>query len=132
MTRVRALCLLVGAALVSTSAFAGETPGRRFTWTTKSSEAKTLLGELQSRIESFQFGPANVELAKKIVAADPNFAMGEYYMSAVLPDPVEAEKHYLKARELAKSASEGERGFIEAMSHSRLNQGVDFAKSIPP
>jgi tetratricopeptide (TPR) repeat protein len=132
MTRVRALCLLVGAALVSTSAFAGETPGRRFTWTTKSSEAKTLLGELQARIESFQFGPANVELAKKIVAADPNFAMGEYYMSAVLPDPVEAEKHYMKSRELAKSASEGERGFIEAMSHSRLNQGVDFAKSIPP
>ena len=27
---------------------------------------------------------------------------------------------------------DGERRFIEAMVHSRLNQGVDFAKSIPP
>src|SRR6186997_1049196 len=107
MTRVRTLCLLVGAALVSTSAFAGTTPGRHFTWTTKSAEAKTLLGQLQSRIESFQFGPENIEIAKKIVAADPNFAMGEYYMSAVLPDPAEAEKHYQKSRELAKNASDG-------------------------
>lgn len=132
MTRVRALCLLVGAALVSTSAMAGETAGRRFTWTTKSEEAKILLGQLQARIESFQFGPANVELAKKIVAADPSFAMGEYYMSAVLPDPLEAEKHYLKSRELAKNASDGERRFIEALVHARVNQGVDFAKSIAP
>jgi tetratricopeptide (TPR) repeat protein len=132
MTRVRTLCLVLVGALAATGATAGTTKGRHFEWTTKSAEAKTLLTELQSRIESFQFGPANVELAKKIVAADPAFAMGEYYMSAVLPDPVEAVKRYEKSRELAKSASEGERRFIEAMSHSRLNQGVDFAKSIPP
>jgi tetratricopeptide (TPR) repeat protein len=137
MNRVPALCLLTalavgpGAALAGTPAAAAPA-GRHFEWTTRSDEARTLLAELQSRIESFQFGAANVELAKKLVAADPSFAMGQYYLSAVTPDPVEAEKQYQKARELAKNASEGERRFIEAMSHVRLNQGVDFAKSIPP
>jgi tetratricopeptide (TPR) repeat protein len=106
--------------------------GRKFEWTTKSAEARKLLGELQSRIESFQFGPSNVELANKIVAADPEFAMGAYYLSAVLPDPAAAEKQYEKSRELAKKASEGERRFIEAMQFSRLNQGTDFRKSIQP
>ena len=131
MTRVRALCLLLVATLASASAFAGTTKGRSFEWTTKSAEAKKLLGELQGRIESFQFGAANVELAKKIVAADPSFAMGVYYLSAVTPDPVEAEKHYQKSRELAKTASEGERRFIEAMIYNRTNQGIEFQKSIP-
>jgi tetratricopeptide (TPR) repeat protein len=105
--------------------------GRRFEWSTKSKEAKSLLAELQQRIETFQLGPGNVELAKKIVAADPSFAMGEYYMSAVLPGD-EALAHYDKARDLAKNASEGERRFIEAMVHTRVNQGADFKKSIEP
>jgi tetratricopeptide (TPR) repeat protein len=137
MNRVSALCLLaavaVGPAAAGASPAAAETrAGRHFEWTTKSPEAKQLLGELQSRIESFQFGPSNVDLAKKLVAADPSFAIGQYYLSAVLPDPVEAEKQYEKSRELAKTASEGERRFIEAMAPARLNQGVDFAKAIPP
>ena len=137
MSRVRALRFLVGAAVAVAAAVpavpaqAGET-GRRFEWTTMSPEAKKLLGELQSRIESFQFGAQNVELAKKLVAADPHFAMGVYYQSAVTPDPAEAVKIYEKSRELAKTASDGERRFIEAMQHARLNQGVDFRKSIPP
>jgi tetratricopeptide (TPR) repeat protein len=131
MHRVRILCLMAGAALVSLPAFAGET-ARRFEWTTSSAEARKLLAELQSRIESFQVGPANVELAQKLVAADPKFAIGEYYLSAVLPTPDEALKHYEKSRELAKNASDGERRFIEAMVHVRVNQGVDFRKSIAP
>ena len=136
MNRVSALCLL---AAVAAGPGAGASPtaaeartGRHFEWTTKSPEAKKLLAELQSRIESFQFGPSNVDLARKLVAADPNFAIGQYYLSAVLPDPAEAEKQYEKSRELAKTASEGERRFIEAMAPARLNQGVDFAKAIPP
>ena len=44
--------------------------GARFEWTTKSAEAKQGLAELQQRIENFQFGPANAELAQKIVAAE--------------------------------------------------------------
>jgi tetratricopeptide (TPR) repeat protein len=101
-------------------------------WTTQSPEAKRLLGELQLRIENFQIGPANLELAKKLVAADPNFAIGQYYLSAVTPGPADAEKEYMKSRELAKNASEGERRFIEALYYARVNLGVDFKKSIEP
>ena len=126
-TRLVVLALTV-ATLTSTAVFGD---GRRFEWTTKSAEAKKLLAELQMKIENFQGGPAALELAQKIVAADPTFAMGQYYLSAVTPGPV-AEKEYLKARELAKNASEGERRFIEGMYYARVNQGVDFKKAIEP
>src|SRR5450432_2398462 len=139
MNRVPALCLLAAVAAGPGAVVASPAPapaptaaGRHFEWTTRSPEAKRLLAELQSRIESFQFGAANVELGKKLVAADPSFAMGEYYLSAVLPDPDDSLRNYQKSRELARTASDGERRFIEAMSYTRLNQGVDFAKSIPP
>ncbi len=132
MKGFRAVCLFVAAALVSTSAHAGAAAGRHFEWTTKSVEARKLLAELQTKIENFQFGPGNVELAKKLVAADPSFAIGTYYLSVVTPDPVEAEKLYEKSRELAKSASDGERRFIEGMVWVRTNQGLDFRKSIEP
>ncbi len=137
MNRVPALCLLAAlaageAGVAAANPAADGRAARHFEWTTKSPEAKRLLAELQSRIESFQFGPSNVDLAKKLVTADPSFAIGQYYLSAVLPDPDEALKAYEKSRELAKSASDGERRFIEAMVHVRVNQGLDFAKSIPP
>jgi tetratricopeptide (TPR) repeat protein len=133
MNRVAGLCLLAAVA-AGPSAVAADAvrSDRHFEWSTRSPEAKKLLAELQGRIESFQFGPSNVDLAKKLVAADPNFAMGEYYLSAVLPDPDESLKAYEKSRELAKNASDGERRFIEAMYSARVNNGVDFAKSIPP
>ena len=112
----------------------GANPGgsgaRAFEYRSSSEEARKLLFELQARIENFQFGPANVELAKKIVALDPAFAMGQYYLSAVTPGP-DAEKEYLKALELAKTAAEGDRRFIEAIYHARVNQGNDFKKAIP-
>jgi tetratricopeptide (TPR) repeat protein len=132
MNRIPAVCLMAAVALGPALAGAEAAAGRKFEWSTRSPEAKRLLGELQSRIESFQFGPANVELAKKLVEADPNWAMGAYYLSAVLTDPAEGEKQYEKARALAKNATEGERRFIEAMSYSRINQGLDFRKSIQP
>ncbi len=117
--------------LVSTGASA-LAQGKAFTLTTQSEEAKKLLKELQLRIESFQGGPQSLEIGKKIVAADPGFAMGVYYLSAVTPVPAESEKIYSQARELATKASDGERRFIEAMSHARLNAGANFARSIPP
>jgi tetratricopeptide (TPR) repeat protein len=132
MRSIRAILLVAAAAFVSNTAMAGAPAGRHFEWTTKSAEAKKLLAELQSKIENFQFGPSNVELATKLVAADPNFAMGQYYLAVVTPDQTEAGKVYDKSRELAKNASDGERGFIEAMSYTRLNQGLDFRKSIEP
>jgi tetratricopeptide (TPR) repeat protein len=124
---------ILALAMVGVAAWAAtaSAEGRRFESTTRSAEAKKLLLDLQMRIESFQAGPENVELAKKIVALDPSFAMGQYYLSAVSPPGV-AEKLYLEARELAKSASDGERRFIEGLAPARLNQGVDFAKAIEP
>jgi tetratricopeptide (TPR) repeat protein len=134
MRQIRAIALLAGAALAATSfAFAGAPKGRKFEYSTKSAEARQLLTELQTRIENFQFGPKNLELAKKIVAADPNWAMGQYYLSASTPTPAEAEKEYLKAKELAaKNATDGERRFIEALHWARVNQGNEFKKSIEP
>src|SRR3990172_13288350 len=94
----RALTLGLAALVASggASAAAGAGAGKRFEWTTKSAEAKQGLAELQQRIENFQFGPANAELAQKIVAADPAFAMGLYYLSAVTPPPAN-ETHLAKA-----------------------------------
>jgi tetratricopeptide (TPR) repeat protein len=132
MRHVRAVALLAGAALTVTSVVAAGPKERRFEPTTKSAEARGLLAELQGRIENFQFGAANVELARKIVAADPAWAMGQYYLSATVASPAEGEKEYLKAKELAKHATDGERRFIEALHWARVNQGADFKKSIEP
>ena len=105
-------------------------PGRRFLWTTKSAEAKERLFELQQRIESFQFGPPTIELARRVVSADPAFAMGVYYLSAVTPPP-ENEKHLETAVALSKKASDGERRFIDAMVVARANQGASFQDALP-
>jgi tetratricopeptide (TPR) repeat protein len=132
MSRIPALSLVLAAAVSMPLDAVAAGSAKHFEWTTKSPEALRLLKELQGRIENFQFGPQNVELGKKLAAADPNFAMGIYYASVVEPTPDEAVKVYQRSRELAKKASEGERRFIEAMIHNRLNQGVDFRKSIEP
>ncbi|HET7745681.1 MAG TPA: tetratricopeptide repeat protein [Vicinamibacteria bacterium] len=128
----RAAAAMAAILFTATAAAEASPAGRRFEPGTKSEEAKKLLTELQLRIENFQQGPQNQELAKKIVALDPAWALGRYYLSVFQATPADAEKEYLKARELAARAPEGERRFIEAMSWNRLNQGVDFRKSIEP
>ena len=112
-------------------AAAGETKASaRFEWTTQSAEAKQLLLELQQRIENFQFGTADIELAKRIVVADPQFALGVYYLSAVTAPP-ENQQHLARAVELSKQASDGERRFIQAMNSARANQGAQVKDAIP-
>jgi tetratricopeptide (TPR) repeat protein len=123
----------VAAALFVTAAAGADHSGRRFEWTTSSAEAKQRLKDLQLRVENFQGGGTETqELAQKVVAADPSFALGQYYLSVFTVDPDEAFKQYEKSRELAKKASDGERRFIEAMYHVRANRGLEFAKSIEP
>ena len=131
MTRRLFSSFALSAVLALSAGTQAQAQAKAFTLTTQSEEAKKLLREMQLRVESFQGGPQSAELARKIVAADPNFAMGVYYLSVTTPTPAEAEKIYSQARELAKNASDGERRFIEAMSHARLNQGANFARSIP-
>ena len=111
--------LLAGSLALSAIAYAAE-PAKpsKFTWTTNSPQAKQQLLELQRNIEHFQFGPPNVELARKIVAADPDFALGHYYLSVTLP-PAEGQAELDKALALGKRASDGERRFMEAAAGIR-------------
>jgi tetratricopeptide (TPR) repeat protein len=95
----------------------------KFVWSTDSAEAKSLLAEVQQRVESFQAGPATTELARKIVAADPGFAMGHYYLSAMQPGPG-GQPELDKAVALAKKASDGERRFIVALAGIRGIQAI--------
>jgi len=126
----RILSLGFAAALAAGAAAEPAARVKRFEWTTKSAEAKERLLELQQRIESFQFGPETIAVAQKIVAADPQFAMGVYYLSAVTPPP-DNEKHFEKAVALSKEASDGERRLVEAMVVARANQGASFQDAIP-
>ena len=126
LNRAVLAAILVAAAVVAPSA----EPTSRFEWSTKSAEAKTLLLELQGRIEAFQFGPENVALAAKIMAKDPAWCMAEYYMSAVNPG-AEAQAHLDKALALAKNGSAGERRCVDVMYRGRANQGADFPKVVP-
>jgi tetratricopeptide (TPR) repeat protein len=126
----RILSLGFAAALAAGAAADPAATSKRFEWTTKSAEAKERLAEIQQRIESFQFGAETIEVARKLVAADPEFAMGVYYLSAVTPPP-ENEKQLEKAVALSKKASDGERRFIEAMVVARANQGASFQDAIP-
>jgi tetratricopeptide (TPR) repeat protein len=107
-------------ALASAAAAGEPAETGRFVWSTDSAEARTLLSELQQGIESFQAGPASTELARKIVAADPEFAMGHYYLSATLPFTSEDRQFVLdEAVKLAENASDGERRFILALAGIR-------------
>jgi tetratricopeptide (TPR) repeat protein len=108
-------------------ATAARSEAQRLTLTTTSPEAKTMLAQIQKNIESLQFGD-NVALANKIVAADPNFALGVYYVSAVNPPP-DNQKALEKSVELSKNASDGERRFIEALVLARSSESE---KAIAP
>ena len=117
-------------ALVAAASLAEPAASRRFDWTTSSPEARKLLGDLQSRIESFQFGTETVAVAERMGAADPKFAMGAYYLSAVAPAPGN-QKHLDRAVELSRTASDGEKRFIDAMVIARANQGANSKDAIP-
>ncbi len=129
MSKTRMKSLLLAAALVAGTNAAAE-QGRRLPLGTRSDEAKRLLREVQARIENFQFGAPTVEVAKSLVAADPQFALGTYYLSAVAQAP-ENEAHLAQAVKLAQKAGEGERRFIEAMALARADNGAHFKDGIP-
>ena len=129
MTKSLSLALAALSLALAARASAAEPTGK-FEWSTKSAEAKQRLADLQARIESFQFGVDTVETAKTLVAADPAWAMGEYYLSAVMPAP-DNQAHLDKAIQLYPRASDGERRFIEAMVIARANQGANFQDAAP-
>ncbi len=129
MSKTRMKSLLLAAALVAGTG-AGAEQERALPLGTRSDEAKRLLREVQARIENFQFGAPTVEVARSLVAADPQFALGTYYLSAVSQAP-ENEAHLAQAVKLAQKAADGERRFIETMALARADNGANFKDGIP-
>ena len=98
---------------------------KKYEWSTKSEAARQGLTDLRQKIETFG---GNQQLAEKIVAADPEWCMAVYYLSAVTPPP-DNQKHLDRAVELSKKGSDFERRFIEAMVVAR---GQKPAEAIEP
>jgi tetratricopeptide (TPR) repeat protein len=111
---------------------------KKIEFTTESKEAKDYVAQIVYRIETFQVGPDLNTLAKKSIEADPNFAFGYYLVATTSATPEDVKKYNDKAVEVAKTASEGERRYIEAVLLTRaqkLDQGLpiflDLAKQYP-
>jgi tetratricopeptide (TPR) repeat protein len=68
-------------------------------------------------------------MARGIVALDPDFALGTYFLSVTTPGP-EGRKHLEHAVELAKNASDGERRYIEAMALARGKTPADAVEPL--
>ncbi|HEX7997448.1 MAG TPA: tetratricopeptide repeat protein [Pyrinomonadaceae bacterium] len=102
-------------------------PSKKFTFTTKSKEAREAAEQVVRSIETFQFGPAVLALAQKAVAADPDFAFGHYLVATFTPPPPQGNPKPImeKALELAKNASEGERRYIEAVALVRSQKAAE-------
>jgi tetratricopeptide (TPR) repeat protein len=119
---VAALCAAPATARDSASKTATRPELKSFTLTTKSEPAKKMLRDIQFRIENFQ-GATVPPLVDELLKLDPDFAMAHYYASATTFPPKLDE--LAKARELAKTASDGERRFIEAMALARGEKPED-------
>jgi tetratricopeptide (TPR) repeat protein len=111
---------------------------KKIEFTTSSKEARDTVAQIVYRIETFQFGPDLNALAKKAIEADPNFAFGYYLVGTTSATPEDVKKYSEKAVEVAKTASEGERRYIEAVLLTRaqkLDQALpifeDLAKQYP-
>jgi tetratricopeptide (TPR) repeat protein len=88
---------------------------KNYEWSTKSEEARKGLLDVRQKVETFG---ANPQLAEKVLAADPEWCLAEYYVSALTPPP-DGQKHLDKAVELSKKGSDFEREFIAAMVIAR-------------
>jgi tetratricopeptide (TPR) repeat protein len=131
--------VLILITLTASSAFGFKTTTKRkIEFSTDSKEAKECVAQIVNRIETFQFGPEVNALAKKSVDADPNFAFGYYLLGTTAATPDDVKKYSEKAAELAKTASDGERRYIEAVLLTRaqkpteaLPMFLDLAKQYP-
>lgn len=124
--------------LTAAGAFGKAANGKKIEFTTDSKDAKDLVTQIVNRIETFQVGPDLNALARKTVDADPNFAFGYYLLGTTSATPEDVKKFSDKAVELAKSASDGERRYIEAVLLTRAQKAnealpifLDLAKTYP-
>jgi len=135
---VFAVLILITLAASSAFGFKETNSKRKIEFSTDSKEAKDYVAQIVNRIETFQFGPDLNALAKKSIDADPNFAFGYYLLGTTAATPEDVKKYSDKAAELAKSASDGERRYIEAVLLTRaqkpaeaLTMFLDLAKQYP-
>jgi tetratricopeptide (TPR) repeat protein len=96
---------------------------KKFSFTTKSKEAKENVAQIVRSIETFKNPPEWRPLAEKAVELDPEFAFAHYLLATGTPPP-DNRKHADKAVELSKNASDGERRYIEAVLLVRSQQGA--------
>jgi tetratricopeptide (TPR) repeat protein len=110
------------------------TSGKKFVFTTKSSEAREAAAQAVKLIESFQTPQNVLPLAQKAVAADPNFAFAHYLVASSTPPSQPGatpqtgntpKAHMDKALELSKGASDGERRYLEAVALVRAQKPAE-------
>ncbi|MEK6324870.1 MAG: tetratricopeptide repeat protein [Acidobacteriota bacterium] len=132
--------VLILVLFAASSAFGSKATGssKKIEFTTSSKEAKDYVAQIVNKVETFQFGPDVNALAKKSVEADPKFAFGYYLLATTSATPAEVKENSDKAVEFAKSASDGERRYIEAVLLTRAQKPnealpifLDLAKQYP-
>jgi tetratricopeptide (TPR) repeat protein len=134
------LAVLILVLLAASNAFGSKLTNdkRKIEFSTDSKEAKEYVAQIVFRVETFQFGPDVNLLAKKSVEADPKFAFGYYLLGTTSATPEDVKQYSEKAADLAKTASDGERRYIEAVLLTRAQKTnealpifLDLAKQYP-
>lgn len=92
---------------------------KSLTLTTNSPAAKENFVLAIKSLESF--GQDFAQLARKTVAADSNFAMGQMLIAAITPPP-QRQQVVEKFSALAKNASKGEQLYLEGMGYFYKNE----------
>lgn len=131
----RSLLVLGSLLLLTTLNASAQTGGKKFTFTTKSKEAREAAEKVIWMIESMSVGADTLPLAQKAVAADPQFAFGHYLVATFTPPPQPPQPgavnpHMAKALELAKTASDGERRYIQAVALVRTQKPAEGAEML--
>lgn len=109
-------CLAIVTVLLVSSGFAQ----KKLTLTTGSQEAKDNFAKGIMALESFNNQEAG-QLARKAVAADSNFAMGQMLVAAFTPQ-AQRQARIDKFVALSKNASKGEQLYLEGMVYSYKNE----------
>ena len=115
MRRLVTVCTLV--ASVSAVQLASQSSGK-IPITTRSADARALFLRARALNETLEPHEAHTLFAQAL-AADPTFAMAEYYLASTAPTAKELTEHLERAIALSSNASPGERLVILGMQARR-------------
>jgi tetratricopeptide (TPR) repeat protein len=132
MSPARGLAVFAALLLLTAPPALAQGGGKKFVLTTRSREAREAAEQAVQMIENFRGGPEALALARKAVAADPEFAFGQYLVATFSPPPQGQPPQpgapnplMERALELAKKASDGERRYIEAVALVRAGKAAE-------